>query len=125
MEDLYENNIDNVDGWVGMLAEDHLSGSSVGESLQAIIGGQFERTRDGDRLFYLSNDAGLYLNGVLDPTIEAVIDLDGLSLSDVIKMNTSITNIQENVFFLVPEPSSLCLACLGLCFGRNLQSGAR
>jgi hypothetical protein len=35
-------------------------------------------------------------------------------LSDIILRNTSITNLQDNVFFMpVPEPSSIALALFG------------
>lgn len=41
-----------VDGWVGVLAEDHLPGAVVGELGAAIIADQFKRLRDGDRFWY-------------------------------------------------------------------------
>ena len=47
--------VDNIDAFVGALAEDHLPGSSVGPLIHAIVGNQFERLRDGDRFFY-TND---------------------------------------------------------------------
>jgi len=103
--DLYDNDIDNIDAWVGALAEDHVAGSSAGELMHAIIGNQFERLRDGDRLFYLSDDLGLYTSGILDSDIASIIDLDTVRLSDVILANTPITNIPQNVF-VVPEPAS-------------------
>ena len=46
--------VDNIDLWVGGLAEDHVPGGSVGETVRAIISDQFERLRDGDRFFYLN-----------------------------------------------------------------------
>src|SRR3954468_5514700 len=49
---LYGGNINQVDAWVAGLAEDHLAGSSVGPLFQGVIEGQFQRLRDGDRLFY-------------------------------------------------------------------------
>ena len=51
LEALY-GTIDNIDLWVGGLAEDHLAGSSVGELIQTIVVDQFERLRDGDRFWY-------------------------------------------------------------------------
>ena len=42
-------------------------GRAWGRCSTAIIKDQFERTRDGDRLFYRGNAAGLYTNGVLQP----------------------------------------------------------
>jgi len=40
--------VDNIDPWVGLLAEDHVAGASVGPSAMAIITNQFTRLRDGD-----------------------------------------------------------------------------
>jgi hypothetical protein len=85
--------VDNIDPFVGALADDHLPGSSVGALVQAIVGNQFERLRDGDRFFY-TRDAFLASDAV-----RRVIDLDRVSLARVIRWNTHITHIQDNVFF--------------------------
>ncbi|KAL7568559.1 hypothetical protein ACA910_002671 [Epithemia clementina (nom. ined.)] len=85
---------DKMDVWVGGLAEDHMSGASIGELFVAIIKDQFERLRDGDEFFYL-NDPDL-------KDVSNIIDLDNLSLSTVIKANTSAQNIQNNVFVCPP-----------------------
>jgi hypothetical protein len=104
LQTIYNGNINNIDPWIGGLAEDHLPGSSVGASISAILENQFARTRDGDRLFYLANAAGLFTNGVLNPEIAAIINLNGLRLSDVIEANSQVANLQENVFFIsLPE----------------------
>ncbi len=110
--------VNNIDPWVGGLAEDHLDGASVGPLMAAIIGNQFTRLRDHDRLFYLSEDAGLYItdengNRTLAPDIAAIIDLDTMTLADIIESNTGITGLQDNVF-VVPEPSALVLAAVGI-----------
>ena len=97
---VYGGNINNVDAWIGMLAEDHVQGSSVGPLLLAQIQNQFQRLRDGDRLFYRGNAAGLYTNGVLNSDIASIIDLDHWTLGDVIEANTSVTHLQNNVFFV-------------------------
>jgi hypothetical protein len=99
LQAVYANNINNIDPWIGGLAEDHLQGSSLGRLFDAILRNQFTRTRDGDRLFYLSNAAGLYTNGVLNPDIAAILDLNSLRLSDIIEANTGVAGLQNNVFF--------------------------
>jgi len=100
LQSLY-GNIDNIDGYVGGLAENHIAGGSVGATFAAIIAGQFERLRDGDRLFYLSNALGLYANGVLSPQIASIINLNTIRLSDIIALNTGLTSLQAqgNLFF--------------------------
>jgi hypothetical protein len=97
LEELY-GTIDNIDPFVGALAEDHLPGSSVGELVDAIIVNQFTRLRDGDRYFY-TNDPLLSSRYV-----ERIIDMDNVTLSRIIQWNTDITNIQDNVFY---DPSVL------------------
>lgn len=98
---VYDNDVSKIDAWVGMLAEDHVAGASVGRLLKAEIESQFVRLRDGDRLFYRSAAAGLYdQSGVLLPEIVAIVDLDSLRLSDVLLANSTLTDLQENVFFV-------------------------
>ncbi|MCO6047141.1 peroxidase [Aeoliella sp. ICT_H6.2] len=100
LADLYSNNILNVDAWVGGLAEDHVPGASVGNFFKAVIDSQFARLRDGDRFFYTGDVAGLYQDGALAPDIAAIVDLDTLTLADVIQSNTDVTGLQDNVFYV-------------------------
>jgi hypothetical protein len=80
--------VDNIDLWVGGLAENHLPGSSVGPTFQRILVDQFERLRDGDRFWYARVFYG--------PQLAA---LEATRLSDIIRRNSTITKIQDNVFF--------------------------
>jgi hypothetical protein len=43
---------DDIDLWIGGLAEDHVPGAMVGELFWTIIKDQFEALRDGDRFWY-------------------------------------------------------------------------
>ncbi|HEY6564318.1 MAG TPA: peroxidase family protein, partial [Pirellulaceae bacterium] len=99
LSNLYGGNLSNVDAWIAGMAEDHAPDASVGPLFQAIIAQQFERLRDGDRLFYLSDEAGLYSGGNLRPEIASIVDLDSLRLSGLLRLNTSLTNLQEDAFF--------------------------
>lgn len=83
--------VNSVDLWIGGLAEDHALGSSVGPTFQRIIADQFERIRAGDRMWYEAVFAG--------PQLQA---LQQTRLSDVIRRNTTITKLQDNVFFFHP-----------------------
>jgi peroxidase len=51
-------NVNNIDAFVGMLAEPHVAGTEFGELQLAIWTRQFQALRDGDRFFY-GNDQGL------------------------------------------------------------------
>lgn len=80
--------VDNIDLWVAGLAEDHLEGSSLGETFTTIIVDQFERLRDGDRYWYENVFEGQQLR-----------ELESTSLADIIERNSEITGLQGNVFF--------------------------
>jgi hypothetical protein len=82
----------SLDLWVAGLAEDHLPGSSVGATFQRILLDQFQRTRDGDRNWYERAFSGRQLAA-----------LRATRLSDIIRRNTTITKIQDNVFFFDPD----------------------
>jgi peroxidase len=82
------DSVDDIDLWVGGLAEDHVYGSSVGETFQTIIADQFERIRDGDRFWYQNLYRG-----------ERLAELESTTLANVIQRNTGISGLQENVFF--------------------------
>jgi hypothetical protein len=81
--------VDHIDAFEGGLAEDHVRGSDVGPLFQAIMVDQFTRLRDGDRFFYL--------NERWSPA-ELSIFRQGTTLAKVIEANTSITNLQSDVF---------------------------
>ena len=83
-------NVYDMDLWVGLLEEDHLPGSSIGLTLNAILGKQFADLRDGDFYFYGNDPA------IPDPQ---KIQIHETRLSDIIIRNTSVDNLQDNVFF--------------------------
>jgi hypothetical protein len=79
----------NIEPFEGGLAENHVAGSDLGPLFQAILVNQFTRLRDGDRYFYL--------NERWSPA-ELRIFRQGTTLAKVIEANTSITNLQSDVF---------------------------
>lgn len=80
--------VDDVEVWVGSLAEDHVTGM-VGELVLWAMTAQFEALRDGDRFWYE--------RALSDVDLQEVT-----TLANIIRRNTSIGNeIQDNVF-LVP-----------------------
>ena len=79
----------HIDPLIGMLAEDHLPDSALGETMDALIRDQFIRLRDGDPFYYEN-----------DPELEGVeADLSSTRLSHIILQNTEIESLQCNVFF--------------------------
>lgn len=88
LKQLY-GSVDNIDLWVGGLAEDHAPGASVGPLFERIIADQFTRLRDGDRFWYQNQ---------FSPG--EVRQLNQITLADIIRMNTDVSNLQPNVFFL-------------------------
>ncbi len=73
LETLYGNDVNKVELFVGGLVEDHATGSSVGQTFGAIIANQFERTRDGDRLWYQNIFSGRQLADIQNTTLADII----------------------------------------------------
>lgn len=101
--------VDDVDLWIGGLAESEYGMGMLGETFTRILLDQFLRSMHGDRFFYLREIDTL---GILDPDF-----MTSSTLADVIRRNSSIGKLQANVFFAVPEPSSLVLLTAALVIG--------
>lgn len=84
--------VDEIDLWVGGLAEDRYRRSMLGESFHKLVRAQFVALRAGDRFWYARSLSRKDLRRVA-----------ALRLSDIIRLNTNIGDeIQDNVF-LVPQ----------------------
>ena len=83
---------EQVDLWVGGLAEDHLPGARVGPLFHAILRDQFRRLRDADRFWYQRS---------LSP--DDLQRVQATRLSDVIRRNTAIGNELPDDVFRVPR----------------------
>jgi hypothetical protein len=103
--------VGNVELFVGGLAENHAPGSSVGSTFGAIIADQFERVRDGDRLWYQNTFSGSDLKAIQNTT-----------LADLIAANTGTKNLQNDVFFFQTSISGRVTADAGNS-GRPGQGG--
>jgi hypothetical protein len=93
MKNLY-GSVDNIDPWVGFLAEDKMPEMLFGRTVAEIIKEQFQRLRDADR-FYFEIDPGL--------TPQEVEEIKNTRMADIVLRNTDINLMQENVFFAAPE----------------------
>ena len=83
------SDVNSIDPWVGMLAEEHLPNSLFGPLVNKIMEVQFTNLRDGDR-FYYENDPGL--------TIAEKAEIKSTKLVDIILRNTNISLMQGNLF---------------------------
>ena len=98
LEAVYEGDIDSVDAFTGMIAEEHIPGTEFGELQLAIWQSQFENLRDGDRFFYL-NDSDL-------AEIESKFGIGYEdTLGDIMAHNSDLErdDLFANVFFSEPH----------------------
>jgi hypothetical protein len=86
--------VDNVDLFIGGLAEDHVAGAMVGSTFESILVNQFTALRDGDRFWWQ--------NEPFDTQTKQIIA--NRSLADIIGDNTDVPNgvLSEDVF-VVPS----------------------
>ncbi|MCP3902554.1 MAG: peroxiredoxin [Planctomycetes bacterium] len=91
LERMYDH-VDDVDAWLGAIAEDHVDGAMVGELIQTVLAEQFARLRDGDRFWH---------ENVFDGADLA--ELQATRLSDVIRRNTPIRREIQDEVFLMPD----------------------
>lgn len=81
-------NIDNVDLFIGGLAENHAPGATVGPTFQAIIANQFNALRSGDRFFWQHQPFDQATQQMIAQT----------TLGDIIQRDTGTPVEQQNVF---------------------------
>jgi len=98
-------NVNNVDAFVGMVAEAHSPNSEFGELQQAIWARQFLALRNGDRFFY-GNDSAL-------SQIQSQYGIDfHSSLAQIIARNTDLpsADIHPNMFVVAEDdlPAATC-----------------
>jgi hypothetical protein len=80
--------VDDIDLWVGALAEDPVKGGHLGEVADLVVRRQFEALRDGDRYWYENS---------LTPS--EIREIEDTTLADIIRRNTAIdSEIGDDVF---------------------------
>jgi hypothetical protein len=82
--------VDDVDAFVGMVAEPHVPGTELGELQRAIWTRQFAALRDGDRFFYLTDAALPQIGRAFGVTYRH-------SLAEIIRRDTG-ESVQADVF---------------------------
>uniref|UniRef100_A0A667X200 Myeloid-specific peroxidase n=1 Tax=Myripristis murdjan TaxID=586833 RepID=A0A667X200_9TELE len=88
----------NIDVWLGGVAEPFVRGGRVGPLFACLIGTQFQRIRQGDRLWYESP-------GVFSSRQRAA--LASASLSRIICDNTGINNVPQDPFSVISRRNRL------------------
>ena len=73
------DNVNNVDLLVMGMVEKHVHGGELGQTFAYIIADQFERTRDGDRLFYLNQ---------FKDNPKLLAEIDSTSFADILARTT-------------------------------------
>ncbi len=87
------SNVNDIDPWVGMLAEQNMPNALFGQTVRAFLHLQFTAIRDGDRFYYENDD-------VLSETEKVAIR--ATTMRDVVMRNTGIKLMQDNVFEAMP-----------------------
>lgn len=84
------DSVDDVDVWIGCLAEDPLPGAMVGPLAAEVIKDQFRALRDGDRFWYQN-----HLNR------DEIRRVENTTLADIIRRNTTVGDeLQDDVFHM-------------------------
>ncbi|HUQ89015.1 MAG TPA: peroxidase family protein, partial [Vicinamibacterales bacterium] len=84
-----QSGLDNVDFWVGGLAEKQaVFGGLLGSTFNYVFELQLEHLQDGDRFYYLQRLDGLNL----------VQQLEGNSLAELARRNSTVDGTMDNVF---------------------------
>ena len=86
--------VDDIDLWIGGLAESHLPGGCVGETFGKVIAKQFQLLRDGDRFWFENPD--------LNPTKDRMIKYRATTLAEVILRNSEV-EWKGKTFFIDKE----------------------
>jgi Ca2+-binding RTX toxin-like protein len=82
LKSVYGNDINTVDSVVAGLLEKNVKGSMLGETFHLLTVDQFERTRDGDKQFYLNQFKD-------NPTL--IKEIEGTTFAELIMRNTDTT----------------------------------
>ncbi len=89
--------VNNVELWIGGLAENHLPGAMVGQTFDLIIAQQFQSLRDGDRYWYQNQGFDAVTMKVIEST----------TLSSVILDNTDTQHMQADAFVFYERRSGV------------------
>ena len=101
LESLYKS-VEDIDLLVGLFAEDRVAPSGAGETIQAILAEQFERSRDSDRFWY---ERPISEGGFFTP--EEIAEINQITFGDIIKLNSEIAHLVDDVFFTPSDTNNI------------------
>jgi Ca2+-binding RTX toxin-like protein len=78
----------NIDTWLGGLAEVHQPGGLLGETFDKVFVDQIEKLMDGDRFYYLYRLFGTQFGN----------EVGNGQLKDIVERNTGLTHLNGNIF---------------------------
>ncbi|MFZ6049903.1 peroxidase family protein [Pseudomonas sp. CR3202] len=88
-DDVTITGLDNVDFWIGGLAEEKMPfGGLLGSSFNFVFETQLENLQNGDRFYYLARTAGLNFG----------TELENNSFSNLVMLNSDATHLPANIF---------------------------
>ena len=82
------NGFDQIDTWVGGLAEAHVSGGLLGETFNLVFLDQIQRLMDGDRFYYLYRLNNMNLGD----------EIGNAQFKDLIERNTGLEHLNGSAF---------------------------
>ena len=113
---LYDNNLDNIDVYVGGMVESEVETGRPGPLFRAVIKEQFMRLRDSDRFWFENVHNGIF-------TKEEIAEIRKIKLWDIIinATNVPVEGIQRDVFLFkagdpCPQPKQMTSKVLESCF---------
>lgn len=91
----YRNNVDDVEAFPGLLAEDHAGGAGMGKTMLAVWDTEFRRLRDGDQFFFArTNVLPNIIRVNLASYVQRLETRGGITFRDIILRNSGVTNMQ-------------------------------
>lgn len=91
LSDAYRGRINNVEAFIGLLAENHKAGAGFGKTMYKIWKEEFHRLRDGDQFHYLREDKyPQFIKLKLGDWMAQMKKPGSLSLKDIIVRNSRI-----------------------------------
>ena len=98
LSNLYDNNLDNIDVYVGGMVESELETGRPGPLFRAIIREQFLRIRDADRFWFENKHNGIFSD-------EEIEEIRKIKLWDIIVNATNVLPdaVQKDLFLFHPD----------------------